>query len=203
MQLVLSRTCPSCSAKTWQPPAMSEDLLATSLAIPQWGNVMDVRKGKEVYALHTKMFSVKEALELLRKQMEAMPAHLYKMATMYEALERAKANLKPGELLTLEDYQVQCAVCSAQCAVCSVQFAVLSVYCELNSMIAAKHRNPAMGHNNLCPHDGQCEAGDAVPRGRLHPAEGGRPPHHARLDLRQRRPLPRLPPGKDRRHLGC
>ena len=117
MQIVLSRTCHSCSAKAWEPPALSEELLATTLAIPQWGNVMDVRKGKEVYALHTKMFTVAEALELLKKQMEAMPAHLYKMAMMYEALEKAKANLKPGEILTLEDYQVQCAVCSVHYAV--------------------------------------------------------------------------------------
>ena len=114
---------------------MSEELLATSLAIPQWGNVMDVKKGKEVYALHTKMFTVKEALELLQKQMEAMPAHLYKMATMYEALERAKANLKPGKILTLEDYQVQCAVCSVQRAACSVQRAACSVQCAVCSVV--------------------------------------------------------------------
>ena len=125
MYFILPRTCPSCPA--WEPPALSEELLATTLAIPQWGNVMDAKKGKEVYALNTKMFTVKEALELLQKQMEAMPAHLYKMATMYEALERAKANLKPGEILTLEDYQVQCAVCSVQCAVCNAQCAVCSV----------------------------------------------------------------------------
>ena len=92
---------------------------------------MDVRKGKEVYALHTKMFTVAEALELLKKQMEAMPAHLYKMAMMYEALEKAKANLKPGEILTLEDYQVQCAVCSVQCALRILRCTVYGVQCTV------------------------------------------------------------------------
>ena len=82
---------------------------------------MDTKKGKEVYALHTKMFTVAEALELLKKQMEAMPAHLFKMAMMYEALEKAKASLKPGEILTLEDFQVQCAV------VCSVHWQTTSM----------------------------------------------------------------------------
>ena len=81
----MSRTCQSCPA--WEPLNISEELLATTLAIPQWGNVMDVKMGKEIDALNTNVFSVQEALKLLKKQMEAMPTHLYKMAVMYKALE--------------------------------------------------------------------------------------------------------------------
>ena len=81
----MSRTCQSCPA--WEPLDISEELLATTLAIPQWGKVMGVKKGKEVYALNTNVFSVQEALKLLKKQMEAMPTHLYKIAVMYEAVE--------------------------------------------------------------------------------------------------------------------
>ena len=100
----LSRTCTSCPA--WRHPDLPEEVLDSQLAIPQWGNVYDARKKKDVHALHTKMFTVREALELLNKQMQQMPTHLYKMFTAYEALERAIAGLKPGQLITLEDYQV-------------------------------------------------------------------------------------------------
>ena len=83
-----------------------EEVLDSSIAIPQWGNVYDARKKKDVHALHTKMFTVREALELLNKQMQQMPTHVYKMFTAYEALERAIAGLKSGQLIKLEDYQV-------------------------------------------------------------------------------------------------
>ena len=100
-------------------------MLDSQLAIPQWGNVYDARKKKDVHALHTKMFTVREALELLNKQMQQMPTHLYKMFTAYEALKRAIAGLKPGQLITLEDYQVGSVVC----VVCGQQLVVFSVWC--------------------------------------------------------------------------
>ena len=119
----LFRSCTSCPA--WEHPALPEEVLDSSIAIPQWGNVYDARKKKDVHALHTKMFTVREALELLSKQMEAMPTHLFKMFSAYEALERAIAGLKPGQILTLEDFQVGSVVC----IVCGGQFVVFTAWC--------------------------------------------------------------------------
>ena len=46
------------------------------------------------------------ALVELNKQLSEMPTHVFKMKWMWEGLEKAKANLKPGEFLSEEDFQV-------------------------------------------------------------------------------------------------
>jgi hypothetical protein len=98
------RTCPTCPK--WEPPALAPDVLAVQLSVPQWGMAMDLRKGKEVHCLHPKILTVAEALELLGRQLEKFPTHIYKMFWQWESLEKAKAGLKPFELITEEDYQV-------------------------------------------------------------------------------------------------
>lgn len=92
----------------------------------------------------------------------------------------------------------QCVVCRVPCVLCSGASFQCSI---LTSNLAAKHRHPAVGDDHLGPHDSQREARDAVSGGGVHEAEGGRPHRHAWLDLRQRRSLPRLPAGEDRRYL--
>ena len=52
------------------------------------------------------MYTVASALVELDKQLKKMPTHVYKMKWMWEALEKAKANLKPGEFLSEENFQV-------------------------------------------------------------------------------------------------
>ena len=69
----------------------------------------DARKNKDVHCLGSKVFTVEEAIEEYKEQQKKMVTHNYKMARQWEALARAKASLKPGELITEEDYQV-CAV---------------------------------------------------------------------------------------------
>ena len=59
-----------------------------------------------VHALHNKVYTVQEALSSLKAQIGAMPAHVYKMSVQWEALAKAKLNLKPFQLITEEDYQV-------------------------------------------------------------------------------------------------
>ena len=66
----------------------------------------DARKKKDVHCLGSKVFTVGEAMEDYKEQLEKMPTHNFKMARQWEALARAKASLKPGELITEEDYQV-------------------------------------------------------------------------------------------------
>ena len=59
-----------------------------------------------VHALHNKVYTVQEALSSLKAQMEVTPTHVYKMSMQWEALAKAKLNLKPFQLITEEDYQV-------------------------------------------------------------------------------------------------
>ena len=46
------------------------------------------------------------ALVELTKQMKKMPTHVFTMKWQWEALEKAKASLKPGQLISEEDFQV-------------------------------------------------------------------------------------------------
>ena len=66
----------------------------------------DARKDKDVHCLGSKVFTVAEALTDYKEQQKKMVTHNFKMARQWEALARAKASLKPGELITEEDYQV-------------------------------------------------------------------------------------------------
>jgi hypothetical protein len=43
---------------------------------------------------------------LLGRQLEKFPPHIFKMFWQWESLEKAKAALKPFQLITEEDYQV-------------------------------------------------------------------------------------------------
>ena len=98
------RSCPTCPS--WVSPNLPPELLGRQVVIPQWGNTWDPRKGKDVHALHPKVFTVGKALEELGKQVEKMLAHLVKMATQWEALRRAKASVEPYHLIYEIDYQV-------------------------------------------------------------------------------------------------
>ena len=71
----------------------------------------DARKKKDVHCLGSKVFTVEEAIKDYKEQLEKMPTHNFKMARQWEALARAKASLKPGELITEEDYQVGAVKC--------------------------------------------------------------------------------------------
>jgi hypothetical protein len=66
----------------------------------------DARKKQDVHCLGSKVFTVAEALIDYKKQQKEMVTHNFKMSWQWEALARAKASLKPGELITEEDYQV-------------------------------------------------------------------------------------------------
>jgi hypothetical protein len=116
------RTCQACP--TWELPALAPEILASRIAFPQWGDVWDPRKKKMVHALHTKVFTVEEALSSLKAQMEVIPTHVYKMSVQWEALAKAKLNLKPFQLITEEDYQVRLV---ASCALVKFTMHVFNV----------------------------------------------------------------------------
>ena len=112
------RSCSSCPTAVppgpwvapcpaWVPTTLTAEQLAMPLSIPQWGQAMDLRKGKEVHCLHSEHFTVASALDELEKQLKVIPTHLFKMATQFEGFARAKASLKLHELNTEEDYQVR------------------------------------------------------------------------------------------------
>ena len=88
------------------PPSLSPEELARPLVVQQWGMAMDPRRGKEIHCLHDKIFTVQTALDEFGKQLQRLPTHNFKMFKQWEALARAKAALKPYELITEEDYQV-------------------------------------------------------------------------------------------------
>jgi hypothetical protein len=62
-----------------------------------------------VFCLHPKNFTVGEALVEMQKKMDTIPTHVYKMQHGWEALARCKAELKPGEFGSEQDYQVHCS----------------------------------------------------------------------------------------------
>ena len=95
----------------------------------------DLRKNKDVHCLGAKVFTVEEAIKEYKRQLQSIPTHNYKMARQWEALARAKASLKPGELITEEDYQV----CTAASGPVSGRTGVCKLGCVYLTQIPRNH----------------------------------------------------------------
>ena len=100
--------CKDCPILTIKVP---ESLQQKNVTVPQWEvRPSPTKKGKKVNSLWPVELTVQEAAKKLSSKMSGLKAHIYRAANQWKCCKADLENLKPGCLLTIEDYQMNLTV---------------------------------------------------------------------------------------------
>lgn len=103
------RSCSSCPKHATLVP---EERKEERVKVVQWGTRHCPLKGKKLHALWEDEKSLVEVAAEYDRQLAILPRHIFTAARQWQAYKELCENLAPGQLLTIEDYQMNLEVSS-------------------------------------------------------------------------------------------
>ena len=101
------RTCTNCPKhKTLVP----EERKGERVKVAQWCSKYCTIKGRKIHNLWDEEMSLTELAAMYDKQLDALPKHIYMAARQWKACKWLGENLAPGQIFTIEDFQMSLEV---------------------------------------------------------------------------------------------
>ena len=106
------RTCSTCPKGKTEVPEEKKNTVVTVL---QWATTECPRKQKKVHTLVPMTMSLEEAARRHDEQLNILTGHVYRAARQWQACKLDIQNLGEGEVLCIEDYQMNLEISFSEC----------------------------------------------------------------------------------------